>query len=179
MEGNITLLKDKLKEIALQILEIERERISVKEDLSDLKKELNCLLPKSQISKAIKVWLGKGKLNETDIDDYRQLCTMLNTSYTCGMIVPDNTQSENLEPGVKEHREKVISVLKRYENIYNEGNELSVQIRNLYAVAKNSGISVPLLKKLVDFVLHPDKLRAYHEDTPLLEVYTEVIPEIE
>ena len=41
------------------------------------------------------------------------------------------------------------------------------------------GISVPLLKKLVDFVLHPDKLRAYHEDTPLLEAYVEVIPDIE
>lgn len=179
MEGNLTLLKDKLKEIAIQILEIERERKGIKEDMADIKQELNTWMPKSYVPKAIKVYLGKGKLDEEAVDEYEQVCTMLNMTYTCGFLMPDESKFEASDPQVKAKREKIIGVLQRYETLYHECNECSVQIRDLYAQAKNSGISVPLLKKLVDFVLHPDKLREYHEDTPLLEAYTEVIPEIE
>ena len=175
MEANLTLLKDKLKEIAIQILEIERERISLKEDMVDIKKELSCLMPKSYVPKAIRVFMGKGLMSSDDIAEYRQVCTMLNTSYTCGVIQPEEVE---MDEKTKERKRQIIDTLKRYQELQNEHNEYSVQIRDLYARAKNSEISVPLLKKLVDFVLHPDKLVEYHENTPLLEAYTEVIPDI-
>lgn len=176
-EGNITILKDKLKDYALQILEIEKERIDTKADMADIKKELGCLMPKSYIAKTIKVWLGKGRLDEQAQDEYRDICDFLGVAYTCGLIQPNSERYANDEK-TSERKRRVIDTLNRYKNLQDEHNEYSVQIRDLYARAKNSGISVPLLKKLVDFVLHPDKLSAYREDTPLLEVYTEVIPDI-
>ena len=176
-ESNITLLKDKIKEIALQILEIEKERISIKEDMVDIKKELGCLMPKSYTAKAIKVWLGKGRLDDQAQEEYRNICDFLGVTYTCGLIQPDENHYPK-DDKTNERKRRVTDTLTRYKNLQDECNEFSVQIRDLYARAKNSGISVPLLKKLVDFVIHPDNLLAYREDTPLLEVYTEVIPEI-
>lgn len=179
MDGNLTLLKDKIKEIATQILEIERERISIKEDMVDVKKELHCQMPKRMVSKAIKVFLKKSYLDQDAIDEYQAVCDMLNLPCTFGFMKPDETHYDMNDPQVKARRDRIVGILQRYQELQNEHNEFSVQIRDLYARAKNSGISVPLLKKLVDFVLHPDKLRQYEEDTPLLEAYTEVIPEIE
>lgn len=179
MEGNLTLLKDKIKEIALQILEIERERISIKLDMVDIKKELHCQMPKSMVPKAIKVFLGKGRLDDNAVLEYQAICDMLNIPCTFGYMDPDTSHYDMTDPQIKARRDRIVGILQRYQNLQNECNEYSVQIRDLYARAKNCGISVPLLKKLVDFVLHPDKLRQYEEDTPLLEAYTEVIPEIE
>lgn len=176
MEANLTLLKDKLKEIAIQILEIEKERIGLKEDMVDIKKELSCLMPKSFVAKSIKVFMGKGRMDDADIEEYRKVCSFLNIPYTCGVIQPEEIE---MDEKTKDRKRQVLDTLKRYQELQNEHNEYSVQIRDLYARAKNSGISVPLLKKLVDFVLHPDKLVEYHENTPLLEAYTEVIPDIE
>lgn len=177
--GNITLLKDKIKEIASQILEIERERQGLKLDMRDIKIELNCQMSKSMSAKAIKLWLGKGKLDDEAVAEYQALCSMLGLSCNFNYMKPEDGRYNMDDPQVKARRDKIVNILQRYENLHNEHNEYSVQIRDLYAKAKNCGISVPLLKKLVDFVLHPDKLREYQEDTPLLEVYTEVIPDIE
>lgn len=179
MEGNITLLKDKIKEIAIEILEIEKERQGLKLDMRDLRIELNCQMSKSMSAKAIKLWLGKGSLTAEAVEEYQALCSMLGLSCTFNYMNPEKERYDMKDPVVKERHDKIVSILQRYQNLHDEHNECSVQIRDLYAKAKNCGISVPLLKKLVDFVLHPDKLRAYQEDTPLLEVYTEVIPEIE
>lgn len=178
MDGNITLLKDKIREIARQILEIEEERDGLKEDMRDLRIEMNCVLPKSYIPKAIKLWLEKNRIDNEKISEYQSLCSLLNLCCAYGYMQPEEGRYDVNDPEVKKRRDRIVSILQRYENLHNEHNELSVQIRDLYARAKNAGISVPLLKKLVDFVRHPDKLEAYHEDTPLLEVYTEVIPEI-
>lgn len=175
-EYNLTLLKDQLKTIALEILDYERERKGVKEDMVDLKTEMQGFVPKHLIPKIIKVYFQKSGVKPADIDEYKQVCNVLGLSYICGWYQPGDKE---LEPEQKEYRDKVISIMKRYETLQDECNELSVNIRNCYAKAKAMGISVPLLKKLVDFVLHPDKLRAYHEDTPLLEAYVEVIPDIE
>lgn len=179
MTGNITLLKDKIKEIAGEILEIEKERQSLKLDMLDVRIELNCQMSKSMSAKAIKLWLGKGKLDDDAVAEYQALCSFLNLRCNFNYMEAEEGRYDMTDPKMKERKDKIISILQRYQNLHDEHNECSVQIRDLYARAKNSGISVPLLKKLVDFVLHPDKLRAYQEDTPLLEVYTEVIPEIE
>lgn len=173
---NLTLIKEKVKEIALQILEHEKEKIGIKVDMSDLKKELGAYLPKSMIMKILNVYLQKGGIKDSDLEEYQMACRILGLPYNCDHYVP---QDVTLTEEQKQKRSKVVSICQRYDNLRNEMNDHSVEIRNLYAIAKNSGISVPLLKKLVDFVLHPDKLRAYHDDTPLLEAYVEVIPDIE
>lgn len=176
-ESNITVLKDRLKDIALQILEIERERIDCKSDMSDIKKELNCLMPKSYVPKAIKVYMGKGRLDDEDLQEYQDVCDFLDLSYTCGVVQPNKDRYADDEK-TKDRKRRVLDTLQRYKTLQDECNEYAVQIRDLYARARSCNISVPLLKKLVDFVLHPDKLEAYNNDTPLLEVYTEVIPDL-
>lgn len=173
---NLTPIKEKVKELALQILEHEKEKIGIKVDMSDLKKELGAYLPKSMIMKILNVYLQKGGIKDSDLEEYQMACRILGLPYNCDHYVP---QDVTLTEEQKQKRSKVVSICQRYDNLRNEMNDHSVEIRNLYAIAKNSGISVPLLKKLVDFVLHPDKLRAYHDDTPLLEAYVEVIPDIE
>lgn len=176
IDYNLTVVKDKLKNIALQILEHERDKIGIREDMVDIKKEMGAWLPKSLISKVLKVYLRKGGIKDNDLEEYQLACDILGMSYNCDQYMPGDV---SLSEDQKEKRAKVIAICQRYSILQDEMNEHSVEIRDLYAQAKNCGISVPLLKKLVDFVLHPDKLRAYHDDTPLLEAYVEVIPDIE
>lgn len=172
---NLTLLKEAIIQSGRNILEIERERIGLREDMKDVKTELRALLPKGWAEKAIKVYLQKGMSRE-DADTYSQLCELMGFSYACDFYQPSNKE---LSPELEEKRKKLLGILGRYQNLKAELDDLTVQVRQEYAIAKTKDISVPLLKKLIDFVLHPDKLRLYREDTPLLETYTEVIPEIE
>lgn len=173
---NLTLLKDHLKTIAIEILEHERDKKGVREDMVDLKAELKGVLPKGLIPKVIKVYLQKGGIKDVDLEEYQQACRVLGIGYNCEKYIPSEVE---LTAEQKEIRKRVISICERYSCLNDEANQLSVDIRDCYAKARAIGISVPLLKKLVDFVLHPDKLRAYHDDTPLLEAYVEVIPDIE
>lgn len=176
IDYNLTVVKDKLKEIALQILEHERDKTGIREDMSDIKKEMGAFLPKSLIMKVLNVYLQKGGIKDSDLEEYQMACRILGFGYNCQRFIPEDGQLTEEQKG---KRAKIVSICNRYDSLRNELNEHSVEIRGLYAQAKNCGISVPLLKKLVDFVLHPDKLRAYHDDTPLLEAYVEVIPDIE
>lgn len=173
---NITLLKEAIIERGKAILEIERERIGLREDMKDIKTELRVVLPKGWAEKAIKIYLNKG-MKQEEADTYQQLCDLLGIGFVCGTYMPTLGQEET--PELAEKKKKILDILKRYQVLKSELDDLTVQVRQEYAIAKTKDISVPLLKKLVDFVLNPDKLRAYHEDTPLLETYTEVIPEIE
>lgn len=173
---NITLLKEAIIERGRAILEIERERIGLREDMRDIKAELRVLLPKGWAEKAIKIYLNKG-MKQEEADTYQQLCDLLGIGFVCGTYMPN--VKEDTEPAVAEKKKKILDILKRYHNLKAELDDLTAHVRQEYAIAKAKDISVPLLKKLVDFVLNPDKLKAYHEDTPLLETYTEVIPEIE
>lgn len=176
IDYNLTVVKDKIKELALSILEHERDKIGLRTDMADLKRELGAFLPKSMIMKVLNVYLQKGGIKDSDLEEYQMACRILGFGYNCERFIPEDGQ---LTEEQKSKRAKIVSICSRYDSLRNEMNEHSVEIRALYAMARNSGISVPLLKKLVDFVLHPDKLRAYHEDTPLLEAYVEVIPDIE
>ena len=172
---NLTLVKDAIIQSGRNILEIEKERIGLREDMKDIKAELRAFLPKGWTEKAIKVFLNKG-MKQSEADDFMQICDFLGIGYVCGTYIPSETEET---PELAERKKQVKSKLERYQNLKHELDDLTVQVRQEYAIAKTKGISVPLLKKLVDFVLNPDKLRLYHENTPLLEAYTEVIPEIE
>lgn len=174
-DGNITILKEHIRRLAGCILEREKERAELKEDMKELRLQLSYVMPKNLVNKAIKVWFYKGCVKKDDVDEYQQVCDLLHLPYTCDIYQPSDTDFSDTE---KEVRSKATPILQRYSTLEQDYAELSDDIKDYYAEAKGLGISVPLLKKLVDFVLHPDKLLNYREDTPLLEVYTEVIPEI-
>lgn len=176
IDYNLTVVKDRLKQIALEILDHEKNKIAIRADMADLKAELGNFLPKHLIQKVLNVYFSKGCVKDADQEEYQNACLILGRAYNCGKYVPDNV---TLTDEQKEKRSKILSICERYDALKNEANESSVQIRDCYARARSVGISVPLLKKLVDFVLHPDKLVAYRDDTPLLEAYVEVIPDIE
>ena len=115
-------------------------------------------------------------LKEEEIDDYTLACQMLGMSFPCSMYMPSAVE---MTPEMEAQRKRLFNLLERYKNLQAEHNEFSVQIRNQYAVAKNKGISVPMLKKAVDFCIHPDKLRAYYDSNPLLESYVQVVEEMD
>lgn len=167
--------KDVLKDMLRELVVIEKERQALKEDMADLKVEFGALVNKKLVSKVLKVALGKG-LKEYEIDDYTLVCQMLGLSFPCSVYMPTEVE---MTPEMKEQRKRLFSLIERYKNLQDEHNEYSVQIRNQYAVAKAKGISVPMLKKAVDFCVHPDKLRAYYDTNPLLESYVQVVEEIE
>lgn len=174
---NLTEIKEQIKKIALEILEAEKERTYLADDMKELKLEIQMYAPKKLVGKILKVYFRKG-FSDRDMEEYTEVCDRLGMPFGFEQYLPSSNIYDETEEG-KECRAKLLAVLGRYDMLAMQKKELSDQIKELYARAKNKGISVPLLKKLVDFVLHPDKLRAYHEDTPLLEAYTEVIPEIE
>ena len=144
--------------------------------MKDVKTELRAILPKGWAEKAIKIYLSKG-MKQEEVDTYQQLCDLLGIGFVCDTYMPVLGKEET--PELVEKRKKILDILNRYRNLKAELDDLTAHVLQEYAIAKAKDISVPLLKKLVDFVLNPDKLRAYQEDTPLLEAYTEVIPEIE
>jgi uncharacterized protein (UPF0335 family) len=167
--------KDVLKDILRQLVLIEKDRQGLKEDMADLKMEFGTLVNKKLVGKILKVALNKG-LKEYEIDDYMLACQMLGKSFPCGVYMPTDVE---MTPEMSDQRKKLLSLVERYKNLQDEHNELSVQIRNKYAEAKAKGISVPMLKKAVDFCVHPDKLREYYDSNPLLESYVQVVEEID
>ena len=166
--------KDVLKDILRELILIEKDRQAVKEDMADLKLEFGTLVNKKMVSKILKVGLRKG-LKEYEVDEYILACQMLGVSFPCNVYVPKDV---DLTEEMREHRKRLNSLIERYKNLQDEHNEFSVQIRNQYAIAKAKGISVPMLKKAVDFCLHPDKLREYYDNNPLLESYVNVVEEM-
>lgn len=164
---------DLFKEIAKEILNLEKERSYIKEDMEQIKEDMLQYLPKSSISKVIKIRFGKS-MTEKDRKEYKRLCNLLGLSFTCAEYVGVNSDLEDNE---------VVSNIKRllnsYGNLIEQYNEQVDQIKDVYTQAKNKGISVPLLKKVIDFCLHPDKLKAFNEDSPLLESYMKMIPDID
>lgn len=167
--------KDVLKDMLRELVLIEKDRQGVKEDMADLKMEFGAIVNKKMVSKILKVGLNKG-LKEYEIDDYMLACQMLGMSFPCGVYMPQNIE---MTPEMAEQRKRLLNLVERYKNLQAEHNEFSVQIRNQYAVAKAKGISVPMLKKAVDFCIHPDKLRAYYDSNPLLESYVQVVEEMD
>lgn len=167
--------KDVLRDMLRELVLIEKDRQGVKEDMSDLKQEFGSIVNKKMVSKILKVGLNKG-LKEEEIDDYTLACQMLGMSFPCSMYMPSAVE---MTPEMEAQRKRLFSLLERYKNLQDEHNEYSVQIRNQYAVAKAKGISVPMLKKAVDFCIHPDKLKAYYDSNPLLESYVQVVEEMD
>lgn len=167
--------KDVLRDMLRELVLIEKDRQGVKEDMADLKQEFGSIVNKKMVSKILKVGLNKG-LKEEEIDDYTLACQMLGMSFPCSMYMPSAVE---MTPEMEAQRKRLFNLLERYKNLQAEHNEYSVQIRNQYAVAKNKGISVPMLKKAVDFCIHPDKLRAYYDSNPLLESYVQVVEEMD
>ena len=167
--------KDVLRDMLRELVLIEKDRQGVKEDMAELKLEFGSIVNKKLVSKILKVGLGKG-LKKDEIDDYTFVCQMLGVSFPCNMYVP---QEAEMTEEMKTQRKRLFSLIERYKNLQDEHNEFSVQIRNQYAVAKAKGISVPMLKKAVDFCIHPDKLRAYYDNNPLLESYVNVVEEMD
>lgn len=164
---------DLFKDIAKEILNLEKERSYIKEDMEQIKEDLAQSLPKASVNKVLKIRFGKS-MTEKDRKEYKRLCDLLGFSFTCSEYVGVNSdiiETENVK--------SIKRQLNSYECLINQYNEQTDQIKDVYTQAKNKGISVPLLKKVIDFCLHPDKLKAFNEDSPLLESYMKMIPDID
>lgn len=167
--------KDKLKDIMREILSLEKERAAVKEDMVERKRSIQTYLPKGLVNKAIKVYMNKGYDNTT-VSDYQLICDMLGIPFACDVYMPSE---QELNPEQKKCKEALIEGLKAYENLVTENNTITLDIRNLYIQAKYIGVSIPLMKKAIDFCLHPSKLAEYQEGCPLLETYIDISKDID
>lgn len=167
--------RDRIKDIMREILSLEQERNAVKEDMVELKNEISNHLPKGMFSKALKIYLFKG-YTESDVADYQYLADMLETPFACETYQP--RALINLSKDQEEDIRKVKEGFKNYENLLNERNSISCDIRDCYIQAKNIGVSVPLMKKAIDFCLHPDKLQAYQDSIPLLDTYVDISKDV-
>lgn len=164
--------KDKLKDIMREILMLEKERETIKEDLVRRKEEMCRFFPKNLVGKAIKVFLNKGLTGE-QVLDYQTVSDILGIPFACDFYQPN--ENNNMK---SEEKKEMFEVMKAYENLITERNEVSCEIRDVYCQAKNIGVSVPLLKKAIDFCLHPDKLEIYQESVPLLDTYIDISAEV-
>lgn len=168
--------KDRLKDIMREILSLEHERNAVKEDMVDVKNHISSFLPKGMFSKALKVYLEKGYDGQAQAD-YEYLSDLLGIPFACKMYRP--REMTDLSEDQKQNIEKVKELFANYDRLLNERNTISCDIRDIYIQAKNIGVSVPLLKKAIDFCLHPSKLEAYQDSIPLLDTYVDISKEVD
>lgn len=159
--------KEKLKNLMREILAIEQEKGYITADIKQIKSEMVPYFPNKGVAKAIKIYNSKG-YDTCDILDYKEIATLLGIPFACEVFQPIQ---ENLPEGLLENRKNVLSLLQRYNELDQERKDLMEQIRGCYTKAKAMGISVPMLKKAIDFCLHPDKLNSFYEESPLLESY--------
>jgi uncharacterized protein (UPF0335 family) len=159
------MLIEKLRTTVNQAKDVEMTR----EDIRDIKLEMGSHIDKKLVGKAIKVYMNK-TVNPEEVSDYQKVCDMLGISYACNAYMPDQNAAKN---------EGLIEVLKRYEVLAEELKEESSDLNEGYKEYKKLGISVPVIKKFVDFCLHPDKLQEFYDTNPYLESYIKLIPEVD
>lgn len=164
---------ERLKPIIRDILLAEQEKATIEEDIKYKKNQMKPYLPQGGVNKAIKVYMMKG-FDNVDILDYREISCLLGIPFACEVYQP----TEEIPEGLKQNREEITNILSAYATLAEEKRDLQEQISDLYKRAKILGVSVPLLKKAVDFCLHPDKLEAFREDCPLLESYVDISREL-
>lgn len=159
--------REKLTSLFREILMITKEKIALGEDMKDLKLEMQSHINKSLVNKAIKVY--QKRFSEQEAKEYAVVCDMLGISYGCGEYQPDQSKEKN---------KALLVCLQRYELLAEEAGELNQQLTAQYNNVKALNISVPVVKKLIDFCIHPDKLKEFYDNNPFLESYIKLIPEL-
>jgi hypothetical protein len=158
------MLIEKLRTTVNQAKDAEMTR----EDIRDIKVEMGSHIDRKLVGKAIKVYMNQ-MANHEEVSDYKKVCDMLGISYACDTYMPDQNVEKNTG---------LIEVLKRYAALAEELKEENADLNESYKGFKQLGISVPVVKKFVDFCLHPDKLQEFYDTNPYLESYIKLIPEV-
>lgn len=158
---------DVLRSLLSEILEVEKAKMDLLEDQSALKLELGSALTDKKLVKPC-MDIAFGKFYKSEVSDrYRLVSNLLGLPAMSEYYMPSDTQDEQ----TLDLRKRLNSIIERYRNLEQEKSIYSTNLRDLYAKAKAKGISVPCLKKVVDFCLHPAKLEKYRTNNPLLEAY--------
>lgn len=163
-----------IRDMAYGIYDLEKEKVALGEDISQIRSEMAKVLDNKGLVKYVMIIANKKAYKEREIESLNLVSEILGVPVMTENYMPD----EVTDPKVLEVRKELNNLITRYTHLKDEQAIINSNIRDAYFQVKNKGISVPCMKKLIDFMLHPDKLYNYRNDTPLLEMYVEnVLPE--
>lgn len=166
--------REALKQLLLNIVEIERERQDLRQDQAELKLEMRRYVADSRLIKYLFIVGLQKNYKEQEVDYLNQASLLLGKPAMCELSFPN----EVTDPVTLENRKNILSIIERWSNLDKEKKFQGNELRGLYAQAKAKGISIPCIKKLVDFCLNPSKLQAYRENNPLLEAYIDATQDV-
>lgn len=156
---NKELLKNILRELVTQ----EQDKLSIKQDIKDLKWEFNKYIPQKYVSKILQIYLKGYDPNKA-----------ANLEFCSDILgIPAMCEIHQPSGGSYENRDQIMELCKRHRGLREQLELFSDDQKDTYNKAKALGFSVPLLKKAVDLITHPQKLELYFETNPLLESYIE------
>lgn len=166
--------RTELKSLLLKIVECEKEKKSLSLDQAELRTEMKRWVPDHKLIKYIFI-LGLNK-NYTDqeVAYLQQASDLLGLPAMCEWSLPIDIDDQ----AILENRKHIFEILQRWRTLNEEKAEYSNNLKDMYTLAKAKGISVPCVKKLVDFCLNPSKLELYRETNPLLESYMDAVEDV-